>query len=89
MTRNLPTAQLQTEADTAAGKTYLVPPSYRLDIENEADLAEEVARIYGYNNIPAAYPAAQIIGRLTPEQEFSAQIRNILLGLGLSEDHYL
>ena len=75
----------QTEEDKATGKTYLVPPSYRLDIENEADLAEEVARIYGYNNIPATYPAAQIIGRLTPEQEFSAQIRNILLGLGLSE----
>lgn len=75
----------KTEEDTTAGKTYLVPPSYRLDIENEADLAEEVARIYGYNNIPATYPAAQIIGQLTPEQEFSAQIRKILLGLGLSE----
>lgn len=85
MTEIFQRLNFQTEADTAAGKTYLVPPSYRLDIENEADLAEEVARIYGYNNIPAAYPAAQIIGRLTPEQEFSAQIRNILLGLGLSE----
>ncbi len=75
----------KTEEDAATGKTYLVPPSYRLDIENEADLAEEVARLYGYNNIPATYPAAQIIGRLTPEQEFSGQIRKILLGLGLSE----
>lgn len=75
----------QTEEDKAAGKTYLVPPSYRLDIENEADLAEEVARIYGYNNIPATYPAAQIVGRLTPEQEFSAKVRNLLLGLGLTE----
>ncbi|NLM37061.1 MAG: phenylalanine--tRNA ligase subunit beta [Firmicutes bacterium] len=75
----------RTAEDQAAGKTYLVPPSYRLDIENEADLAEEVARLYGYNKIPATYPAAQSIGRLTPEQEFSAKVRNLLLGLGLSE----
>ena len=67
------------------GTTYLIPPSYRLDLENEADLAEEAARIYGYNQIPATYPAAQIIGTLTPEQEFTEHARRILLGLGLSE----
>ncbi|NLY90751.1 MAG: phenylalanine--tRNA ligase subunit beta [Firmicutes bacterium] len=73
------------EEDSTDGKTYVLPPSYRLDIENEADLAEEVARIYGYNEIPATYPAAQIIGKLTPEQEFTAKTREFLLGLGLSE----
>ncbi len=31
-------------------------PSYRFDIEREADLIEEVARIYGYNNIPTTLP---------------------------------
>ncbi|HBR28147.1 MAG TPA: phenylalanine--tRNA ligase subunit beta [Firmicutes bacterium] len=74
----------QTE-ESGEGTTHLIPPSYRLDIENEADLAEEAARIYGYNQIPATYPAAQIIGALTPEQEFTEQARRILLGLGLSE----
>ncbi|HEY8392581.1 MAG TPA: phenylalanine--tRNA ligase subunit beta [Capillibacterium sp.] len=73
------------EENGTDGKTYVLPPSYRLDIENEADLAEEVARIYGYNEIPATYHAAQVIGKLTPEQEFTAKTRKILQGLGLSE----
>ena len=32
------------------------PPSYRFDIEREADLVEEVARVKGYDNIPTAMP---------------------------------
>lgn len=35
-----------------------VPPSYRFDIAIEEDLIEELARIHGYNKIPAALPAA-------------------------------
>ncbi|MBF0555166.1 MAG: phenylalanine--tRNA ligase subunit beta [Nitrospirae bacterium] len=34
----------------------ITPPSFRRDIELEADLIEEVARIYGYNNIPSVMP---------------------------------
>ena len=36
-----------------------VPPSYRFDIAIEEDLIEELARVHGYNNIPAALPAAR------------------------------
>ncbi|NLW55371.1 MAG: phenylalanine--tRNA ligase subunit beta [Firmicutes bacterium] len=67
------------------GTCDLLPPSYRLDIEGEADLAEEVARIYGYDRIPATYPAAKVIGQLTPRQEFTEATRQLLLGCGLSE----
>jgi len=34
----------------------VTPPSYRFDIEREADLVEEVARVKGYDNIPTAMP---------------------------------
>lgn len=34
----------------------ITPPSYRFDIECEADLVEEVARVKGYDNIPTAIP---------------------------------
>ena len=34
----------------------VIPPSYRFDIELEADLVEEVARVKGYDNIPTAMP---------------------------------
>ncbi len=36
------------------------PPSYRLDVEAEADIVEEVARIYGYDRIPTALPASRL-----------------------------
>jgi len=49
--------RLQFELVRSDGNSFTVrPPSYRFDIEREADLIEEVARIYGYNNIPATLP---------------------------------
>lgn len=39
----------------------VTPPSFRFDIAIEADLIEEVARIYGYHNIPNQLPALPII----------------------------
>jgi len=38
------------------GVWSVTPPSYRFDIEREADLVEEVARVKGYDNIPTAMP---------------------------------
>ncbi|XMR44691.1 hypothetical protein ACLK16_09130 [Escherichia coli] len=43
----------------ADGWTALAP-SWRFDIAIEEDLIEEVARIYGYNNIPNLKPAASL-----------------------------
>jgi len=43
------------------GDTILVdPPSFRVDIEREADLVEEIARLYGYNNIPVTLPKVNL-----------------------------
>ncbi len=50
------------------GDTFTVtPPSYRFDIEIEVDLIEEIARIYGFENIPALPPMARNIMRIRPE----------------------
>jgi phenylalanyl-tRNA synthetase beta chain len=41
------------------GEDFIVtPPSYRFDIEIEEDLIEEIARLHGYDNIPAPAPRA-------------------------------
>ncbi len=40
---------------TAEGRLQVTPPSYRFDIAIEADLVEEIARLHGYNNIPARH----------------------------------
>lgn len=46
------------------------PPAYRRDIKREADLVEEVARLYGYDKIPADLPKASI-GFDDPENLFT------------------
>ncbi len=50
------------------GDTFTVtPPSYRFDIEIEVDLIEEIARVYGFENIPALPPIARNVMRIRPE----------------------
>ena len=62
-----------------------VPPR-RWDIAIEADLIEEVARIYGYDNIPNTLPqAGSTIGELTKAQQLARDVRTTLEGAGLSE----
>src|SRR6266511_2349457 len=51
-----------------------VPPSWRFDIELWADLEEEVARRWGYDQVPATLPKATG-GRLTDEQRLRRQAR--------------
>jgi phenylalanyl-tRNA synthetase beta chain len=51
-----------------AGERFRVtPPSYRFDLQREVDLIEEVARVYGYDNIPAEPPRAPARMRVRPE----------------------
>jgi phenylalanyl-tRNA synthetase beta chain len=53
----------------------MVVPSWRADILRMADIAEEVARMYGYDNIPTTMLSGEITqGRLTPEQKFALEL---------------
>jgi phenylalanyl-tRNA synthetase beta chain len=49
----------------------VTPPSYRFDIEIEEDLIEEVARVYGFERIPANPPSAPAAMRAEPESRRS------------------
>jgi phenylalanyl-tRNA synthetase beta chain len=53
------------------GRFIVTPPSYRFDIEIEEDLIEEVARVYGFENIPALPPVAPNMMRIAPENQRS------------------
>lgn len=58
---------------------HATPPAYRFDIAIEEDLIEEVARIYGYDNIPAAAPIARVSMLPAPEaRRDAASIRRLL-----------
>ncbi len=68
-----------------AACTVAVPP-FRLDLEREADLIEEIARLHGYDNIPARIPSGQVGGTITRDDYYPEEdLRDILLGLGLDE----
>jgi phenylalanyl-tRNA synthetase beta chain len=60
-------------------------PTYRADMELEADLIEELARFYGYQNIPATLPPSRCVGSHSPVYKLENKVRDILLGLGYSE----
>ena len=61
-------------------------PGFRYDLQHEIDIIEEVARIYGYGNIPETIPPVVEIGsRLSFDMVVDKSIRNILVNLGLSE----
>ncbi len=65
--------------------TVIVPPR-RWDIAIEADIVEEVARIYGYNNLPSTLPSGETVaGSLTNDQLKTRRIRTLLESAGLSE----
>ena len=55
---------------SAEGENFRVtPPSYRFDLSIEEDLIEELARLYGYDNIPAQAPRANLTMLAQPEQQ--------------------
>jgi phenylalanyl-tRNA synthetase beta chain len=61
-------------------------PSYRFDIEIEEDLIEEVARVYGYDNIPAVPPKAPLL--MQPRTETARpvhRLRRLVAGLDYQE----
>jgi phenylalanyl-tRNA synthetase beta chain len=60
-------------------------PSWRLDLEREIDLIEEVARVYGYNRFANTLPAFGEGVRALPWAEKEAQARRTLLGAGFHE----
>lgn len=60
----------------------VVAPSFRIDIGCKADIAEEVARIYGYNNIPTTDFRGVARAELTGEQKFIRDLRNAAVALG-------
>ena len=61
-------------------------PSYRFDISIEPDLIEEIARIYGYNNLPVSMPMASLDLEMQDETQTAEQIiKQFWVGRGYQE----
>ena len=73
-------------ASGAAGAAWTVkPPSFRLDLEREVDLIEEVGRLAGYGMAPETLPRNRTAGGLTGPQSVRRALRRALAGCGLDE----
>ncbi len=65
---------------------YLVHiPSWRLDVEREIDIIEELARLHGYDKFPNTLPAYSGEVRELPDAHKDARLRSGLLALGYNE----
>jgi len=61
-------------------------PTFRPDLEREIDLVEELARVYGYQRVPATLPrTSNNVGFLTREQVLRREIARVMVGCGLHE----
>lgn len=71
---------------SSGGDFLLVPPSLRLDIQNFEDVAEEVARLYGYERIKPLPPVVSLAtAEIAKDSRYKRLARQILIGLGFSE----
>jgi len=71
--------------DAADGLDVSVPHWRRADVTREADLVEEVARVWGLEKLPATLPAERGSGRLTPAQVRRRRVEDALVGAGVYE----
>jgi phenylalanyl-tRNA synthetase beta chain len=70
----------------ARGTLKVIPPSWRSDLDEAADLAEEVARLSGLEEIPATLPARVFsYAPANREREFFRDTREVMLGAGFTE----
>jgi phenylalanyl-tRNA synthetase beta chain len=73
-------------SEGAEGAVNVIPPSYRIDLEREIDLIEEVARLNGFDCIPSTMPIARVVSdRPTRHQQLEKMVRDILVNHGMNE----
>ena len=74
------------ECEVGLDSVLVIVPSYRLDVTMAADLIEEVARVYGYINIPSTRLADELPPQVSdPMQLGERYVRDVLVASGLYE----
>lgn len=69
---------------TSVGLKYEVP-SWRIDVDQEEDLVEEIARHFGYDKIASELPPSNMSGEYQPDEVKQRLLRRALNGLGFDE----
>lgn len=69
-------------------KNYIIPPFYRNDFLHEVDVIEDVMIGEGLSSFNPELPRAFTVGRLSSLEEFSRNVRNLMVGMGFQEMIY-
>lgn len=77
--------RLGCEVRSGDGALAVTAPSWRTDLGRPADLAEEVARLHGYDSIPATLPVTPVRGGLSVTQEAEREVNRLCRSFGLHE----
>jgi len=72
-------------SENSNGVLDINPPDYRLDLKNEEDIIEEIARGYGYHNIKPKYPKININLNKFKKNTVNEHIKKVLFGLNFYE----
>ncbi len=67
------------------GVAQIKIPCFRGDVWHDVDIADDIARAYGYNNIIPRFPYISTVGEHLPFSTFKEQLSNALVGMGLIE----
>ena len=79
-------ANILTSLEFKVEGNKIIAPSFRADIGCMNDVAEEIARIYGYNKIKSSRIKAETTqGGRTPKQKFEVDVENAMCGMGLNQ----
>ncbi len=78
--------EMETEEGDLDNAFSVIPPTFRVDIKREVDLAEEVARLHGFDNIPVISPriAPSEVSE-SPDLLLRDKVRTLMTGFGFSE----
>ncbi|MDT5060606.1 MAG: phenylalanyl-tRNA synthetase beta chain [Acidobacteriota bacterium] len=76
---------IEKSADDSRAAMAFVAPTWRVDIEREEDLVEEVARHTGYEKIKTELPASNIAGEYQPSERRRRALRQALVASGFDE----
>ncbi len=72
--------------NTSSNTISVEPPSFRLDLVQPVDLAEEIARLTGYAKIPSMLPLKRVSNVTLPsDYTYTALIKNYLVAIGFDE----
>ena len=78
--------RLDFDVETSGDVYQVTVPTFRSDVTREIDLIEEIARVYGYDNIPTTLPKGDIpVPPPNPKTEVHNRIKRFLLAAGMME----